>query len=132
MIALTIYAYAIPPSKETISITGNILLLLGIFMGFEGLSDVEKMSEREKKKLSNPRHVKQLALAFFIAFIGSVAISLFFYFINYIYKDMNPEYIIDIKRIGTDCLVMGFGFLCLLKLLYDKESYVKLLNSKTE
>ena len=128
--ALTVYAYATPPSKETISITGNILLLLGVFMGFEGLSDVEKMSEREKKKISNPKHVKQLALTFFIAFIGSVAISLYFYFSKYIYKDMKPEYISDIKRIGNDCLVMGFGFLCLLKLLYDKESYVKSINRK--
>lgn len=132
MMALTVYAYTMPKDKELISTTGNILILLGVFMGFESLSDVERMSVREKKKLSNPKHVKQLALTFFIAFIGSVVISLFFFFNKYIYKDMNPEYLSDITRLGSDCLVMGFGFLCLLKLLYDKESYVKSLNSKVE
>lgn len=130
--ALTVYAYTMPKDKELISTTGNILILLGVFMGFEGLSDVARMSVREKKKLSNPKHVKQLALTFFLAFIGSVAISLFFFFNKYIYKDMNAEYLSDITRLGSDCLVMGFGFLCLLKLLYDKESYVKSLNSKVE
>lgn len=132
MIALTVYAFIIPPNKELISITGNILLLLGVFMGFEGLSDVERMSDREKKRISNPKHVKILAYFFLIAFIYSSAMGLFFYFIKYIHKDLNPEYISDIYRLGSDCLVMGFGFLCLLELLYDKESYVKSLNSKIE
>ncbi len=130
MIALTVYAYLIPPNKDLISITGNILLLLGVFMGFEGLSDVERMSEKEKKKISNPKHIRQLAFFFFIAFIYSLAMSLFFYLIKYIYSGINPEYISDINRLGSDCLVMGFGFLCLLKLLYDKESYVKSINRK--
>jgi len=101
-------------------------------MGFEGLSDVEKMSEKEKKKILNPKHVKRMAYIFLIAFIYSVAMSIFFYSIKYILKDINPEYIQDFTRLGSDCLVMGLGFLCLLKLLYDKESYVKSINNKVE
>ncbi|RPH31438.1 MAG: hypothetical protein EHM93_13555 [Bacteroidales bacterium] len=132
MMALTVYAYIIPPNKELIPITGNIMLLLGVFMGFEGLSDVERLSEREKKKLSNPKHVKRLSVILFIAFIGSIVLSLYFFFLKYIFKDINPDYLSDFKRLGSDCLVMGLGFLCLLKLLYDQEKYVKSLESKTE
>lgn len=132
MVALTIYAYFMPKDKELISTTGNILLLMGVFMGFESLSDIEKMGEKEKKKLSDPKNVKILARIFFIAFIGSTILSLYFYFTKLIFKTMNPEYLQDFFRLGNDCLVMGLGFLCLLKLLYDKENYVKSLNSKIE
>ena len=56
-IILICYSFIILPDN-LISIIGIIIFFTGIYMGLDSLSDIEKMSEKEKNNYKTTKYVK--------------------------------------------------------------------------
>ena len=121
-IILIFYSLIVLP-ENLISIIGIILFLLGIHMGLDSLSDMDKMSEKEMKLFSDIKRVKFLSIIILSSIIVTAIISLFFLSLKFIFpsKPLFNEFF----DLGLDCWAMILGLLCLLKSIYDKNEFVK-------
>lgn len=121
-IILIFYSLIVLP-ENLISIIGIIIFLVGIHMGLDSLSDMEKMSEKEKNFYRNIKYVKKQRIIILSSIVVLVIISLLFLSLKFIFPS-NPLFN-DFFDLGLDCWAMILGFLCLLKSIYDKNEFVK-------
>ena len=68
MVVLMFYVYFGQPDNPQ-NIVGKIIYLSGIMMCFTSLSDTTKISDKQKRDLSNPKIVKRLFIIYFAAVI---------------------------------------------------------------
>jgi archaellum biogenesis protein FlaJ (TadC family) len=111
------------PQRYALANTGLAVFLMGLFLGFLGFGDIEKLSEKEKKKFANPRTMKitsvlMLSLSAYIFIMG-----IYFMNIKWLQPAIKETFEIEFRTIGYHCFALGFGFLCYLKLLFDKYKY---------
>jgi hypothetical protein len=111
-------------TQNIIEITSKSLFIAGVYMTLDSLTDISKISEKDKALYSNPKIVKKQKQIFISGAILLFIISILFFSIKFFTKSNNST-IDDISNLGKDTIVMMLGFLCLLKNVYDKEEYVK-------
>lgn len=114
---------------NAVKITGNIMFLSGIMMGFISLSDNSKMSKKEMTSLLNPKFVKRQLNFLFTGVVVLIFISLLFFSIRFLIPVAEKQVLSDFTKLGYDCLVMLLGFLCLIKQMIEQADYVKNLNN---
>ncbi|MDX5585443.1 MAG: hypothetical protein QNK20_11070 [Aureibaculum sp.] len=121
-IILIFYSLIVLP-ENLISIIGIIVFLVGIHMGLDSLSDMEKMSEKEKNFYRNIKYVKNQRIIVLSSIVVLVIISLLFLSLKFIFP--SKPLFNDFFDLGLDCWAMILGLLCLLKSIYDKNEFVK-------
>lgn len=120
VISLIIYAFVALP-ENLISIIGTIIFLAGIQMGLESLSDIEKMSEKEKTFYANSKYVKTQNSILLAVIILLAIISLLFLSLKFVFPSKGSLFNAFFD-LGLDCWAFILGLLCLLKSTYDKHS----------
>jgi len=106
-----------------IEITSKSLFIAGVYMTLDSLTDISKISEKDKILYTNPKIVKRQKQIFISGAVLLFIISILFFTIKF-FSNPNNATIEDISNLGKDTIVMMLGFLCLLKNVYDKEEYV--------
>ncbi|NQU86403.1 MAG: hypothetical protein HQ541_11635 [Mariniphaga sp.] len=124
MIVLIAYVFVYLPENK-ISIVGSAIFLSGIFMGLESLSDIEKMSVKEKKQFLKPGYVKRASFLILSCVAFLILVSILFLTVSLIITSNNASMAKDFANLGYDCLAMILGFLCLLKQIHEKAKFVK-------
>lgn len=124
MLGLLIDIFIFKPD-DSLQKVGTVLFLSGIMMGFSSLSDITKVSKKERKSLANPKYVKWRIHFFVCGIIILVLISLLFFSTGVLFPKGDPLIADDFKNLGYDCLVMILGFLCLIKQFTEQVEYVK-------
>ena len=109
--------------KNLISIIGIIIFLVGIYLGLDSLSDMDKMSKNEMKLFNNIKYIKKLSFVVLSSIIITAIISLFFLSLKFIFP--SKPLFNDFFDLGLDCWALILGFLCLLKSIYDKKEFVR-------
>ena len=121
-IILIFYSFIVLP-ENLISIIGTVIFLLGIQMGLDSLSDIEKMSEKEKSNYTTPNFVKIQRIIISSSIVVLIIISILFLSLKFIFP--SKPLFNDFFDLGLDCWAMILGLLCLLKSIYDKNDFVK-------
>ena len=121
-IILIFYSFIVLP-ENLISIIGTVIFLLGIQMGLDSLSDIEKMSEKEKSNYTTPNFVKIQRIIISTSIVVLIIISILFLSLKFIFP--SKPLFNDFFDLGLDCWAMILGLLCLLKSIYDKNDFVK-------
>ena len=124
MMSLMIYIFLYQAGNIP-QMVGTVIFLAGIMMGLTSLSDITKVSEKEKKELSNPKLIKRQLIFFFVGVIVLILISALFLSLRLIFPGADEAILKDFTKLGYDCLVMMLGFLCLIKQFIDKVEFVK-------
>jgi len=112
-------------AENVVQITGTGLFIAGIMMGFVSLSDVTKISQKQKKELSNPKYTKAVFIYYFGSIIFLALISLLFLTLRFIFPTADKSLIEEFSSLGYDTLVLLLGVLCLLKQFTEQFTYVK-------
>ena len=128
MMALMVYIFFFY-TENPIKLVGTVIFLAGIMMGFDGLSDITKISEKEKKALLNFNYVKRQRTFLFVGTIVLMLISVLFFSVVLLFPVADKSLIADFTKLGYDCLVMILGLLCLVKQITEKAIYVNSLNN---
>jgi len=116
------------PGLYALSNTGLCIFLVGLFLGFTGFGDIEKLSKKEIRDFANPKSVKISAI-FLLVVAGYIFIQgIYFINIKSIKPAMQEDVAVELKNVGFNCLALGFGFLCYLKLIFDKYKYYQSLH----
>ena len=121
VIILICYAFIIHP-ENLIPIIGIIIFLTGIYMGLDSLSDIEKLSEKEKNNYTSSKYVKTQRIIILSTITVLVIISLLFLSLKFIFP--SNSLFNEFFDLGLDCWAMILGLLCLLKSIYDKNEFV--------
>lgn len=115
------------PSSHFLSNVGLAIFLAGLFLGFWGFSDIEKLSKKDKKDFSNPKTIK-IGSIFILFWAGFIFISgIYFMNIRLVKPGIKENIAMELKTVGYHCFALGFGFLCYLKLMFDKYKYYQSL-----
>lgn len=111
------------PVRYALANTGLAVFLMGLFLGFLGFSDIEKLSRREKREFANPRSMKVYDILLLSTAGFAFLMGLYFMNIGSLHPGMKESVVIELKTVGYHCFAFGFGFLCYLKLIFDKYKY---------
>jgi len=109
--------------ENLISIIGIIVFLAGIQMGLDSLSDIEKISNKEKNFYRKTKYVKTQSIIIISSIVVLVIISLLFLSLKFIFP--SKPLFNDFFDLGLNCWALILGLLCLLKSIYDKNEFVK-------
>lgn len=108
------------PARFVLANTGLAVFLMGLFLGFLGFSDIEKLSRREKREFAKPKSMK-LNITLFLTMAGfTFLMGIYFMGIDFLRPGMPEAVVLELKMVGYHCFALGFGFLCYLKLVFDK------------
>lgn len=125
---LIFYAFKISSQSENLVATiGMIILVAGIQLGLESLSDITKMSKKEIKKYQVRKNVKIQSKYILSAIIFLAIISLLFFSLKFIGSKRNESIFNEFFNLGLNLWALILGLLCLLKNIYDKDNFVKSL-----
>lgn len=117
----------IHPYLYALSNTGLAIFLVGLFLGFWGFSDIEKLSKKTKKDFANPKSIKISSIIILVLAGYSFMMGIYFMNIKFMRPAINENVAIELKTVGYHCLALGFGFLCYMKMLFDKYKYYQSL-----
>lgn len=123
-IVLLLYSFIFLPDN-LVSIIGIIIFVTGIQLGMDSLSDMDRMSEKEKTRYSTTDYAKQQAIIVLSVIVIVVLISILFLSLKFVFPSTNNSLFNAFFDLGLDCWALILGLLCLLKSIYDKDSYVK-------
>ena len=104
-----------------------IILVAGIQLGLESLSDITKMSKKEIKKYQERKNIKIQSKYILFAIIFLAIISLLFFSLKFIGSKRNESIFNDFFNLGLNLWALILGLLCLLKNIYDKDNFAKSL-----
>lgn len=115
------------PARYALANTGLAVFLMGLFLGFLGFSDIQRLSRRERKEFANPKGMRitialLLSAAGFTFFMGVYLMN-----VDLLRPGLKETVLVEMKTVGYHCFALGFGFLCYLKLISDK--YMHYLSS---
>jgi hypothetical protein len=111
------------PGHYALANTGLAVFLMGLFLGFLGFGDIERLSRREKKEFADQKNMKVYSAVLLGAAGFSFIMGLFFMNIHWLRPGLKESIEIELKTVGYHCFAFGFGFLCYLKMLFDKYKY---------
>ncbi len=123
-IILIFYCFIFLPDN-LVTIIGIIIFITGIWLGFDSLSDIAKMSQKEQDRYRNTNYAKQQFKLILSAMVLLVLISFLFLSLKFIFPTKNISLFNDFFDLGLDCWAFILGLLCLLKSIYDKDNFVK-------
>ena len=125
-ICLIIYAFTIISQPENIIDTiGMLLLVAGIQLGLESLSDVAKMSQKEIKKYQIRKNVNPQAKLIYLSILILAIISLLFLSLKFFGSTRNELVFKGFFDIGLNIWALILGLLCLLQTIFDKDAFAK-------
>lgn len=113
------------PGSYALHNTGLAVFLAGLFLGFDGFSDIEKLSKRDIKNFANPKSVKISVILLLIVAGYTLLMGIYMMNITRFKPGIKENFAIELKTVGYHCLALVFGFLCYLKLVFDKYKYYK-------
>ena len=113
------------PGSHALHNTGLAVFLAGLFLGFDGFSDIEKLSKRDIKNFSNLKSVKITLILLLIVAGYTLLVGIYMMNITRFKPGIKENIAIELKTVGYHCLALVFGFLCYLKLVFDKYRYYK-------
>jgi len=126
--ALYLMAQAfLDPRQYALSNTGLAVFLMGLFLGFLGFGDIEKLSRKEKREFANPKGIRISSIVMLTAAGFTFIMGVYFMNIHLLRPAMKEAVAIELKTVGYHCFALGFGFLCYLKFLFDKYKYYQSL-----
>jgi len=126
-IILILYCFIILP-ENLVSIVGIVIFITGIQMGLASLSDIEKMSEKEKSRYKDINYVKKQSIIILSGVVVLVIISLLFLSLKFVFPTKNTALYNAFFDLGLDCWALILGLLCLLKNTHEKFGFVKSTN----
>ena len=125
---LIFYAFKVSAQSEKLVATiGMIILVAGIQLGLESLSDITKMSKREIERYREQKNVKLRSKYILSAIIFLAIISLLFFSLKFIGSKKNESIFNEFFNLGLNLWALILGLLCLLKNIYDKDNFVRSL-----
>lgn len=122
LIILILYCFIVLP-ENLVRIIGIILFIAGIWLGFDSLSDISKMPQKEVIRYNNTNYVKQQSIAIISTIIVLVLISFLFLSLKFVFTSKNTLLFNDFFDLGLNCWAMILGLLCLLKGVYEKANF---------
>jgi len=123
-IVLILYSFIVLPDN-LVSLIGVIIFITGIQLGMDSLSDMDRMSEKEKTRYSTTNYANQQAIIVLSVIVIVVLISILFISLKFVFPSTENSLFNTFFDLGLDCWALILGLLCLLKSIYDKDSYVK-------
>jgi len=102
------------------------VFFMGFSFAFGSMSDIKKISEKERKLFANPKKYKRHILSIMCVGIAMIIVCLFFMSIKWIGGD-NPlaeKY----YHLGLNCMPIVIAVFFELKQINDKKSYFDLVN----
>ncbi len=120
-VILILYCFIALP-ENLISIIGIIIFLTGIQLGFESLSDIEKISAKERERFQSTRLAKKISVLLLTSIVILIIISSLFLSLKFLFP--GKQIFNEFFDLGLDCWALILGLLCQLKSVYDKENYV--------
>lgn len=123
------YAFTLSSQPEKlIAAIGTLLLVAGIYLGLESLSDVSRMSEKEIGNFQAKQNIKVQAGYIYSAIIILAIFSLLFFSLKFLGSERNEIIFNAFFDIGLNIWALILGLLCLLKNIYDKYAYANSLS----
>lgn len=108
------------PARYALANTGLAVFLMGLFLGFLGFSDIQRLSRRERKEFADPRAMR-ISTVLLLSMAGfTFLMGVYFMNIGQLRPGLKEAVASEFKTVGYHCFALGFGFLCYLKLVYDK------------
>lgn len=130
-VVLILYAFIRLPDN-ILSITGTIIFLIGIYLGLDSLSDISRISEKEKARFKQKNFAKIQGIIVLSA-IGILSlISILFLSSRIFLSSKDPSVADPLFKLGLDCLVFILGLLCLLKSIHEKNAFVETTDTNEE
>lgn len=108
------------PARYALANTGLAVFLMGLFLGFLGFSDITRISRRERKEFADPKGMKISTILLLSVAGFTFLMGLYFMNIGALRPGLKEAVLLELKTVGYHCFALGFGFLCYLKLIYDK------------
>jgi len=133
LVILIFYCFIALP-ENLITLIGMIIFIAGIWLGLDSLSDIAKMSQTEVNRYNSTNLAKQQFKTILYITILLVLISFLFLSLKFIFPSKNEELFNEFFNLGLNCWALILGLLCLLKSIYEKESFAKsqINNQQTE
>jgi len=122
-----VFSEYLHPSPHFLSNVGLAVFLMGLFLGFWGFIDIEKLSKTEKKEFSNPKSVIITSIICIVSAMFCFIVGIIFMNIKLIQPLIKENMAIEFKTTGYHCFALGFGIFCFLKMRFDKYKYFKSL-----
>lgn len=125
-IFLIIYAFNVSAqSEKLVSTIGILILVTGIQLGLDSLSDVTKMSEKEIKRYQERKSITIQFKSILIAILFFSTISLLFFSLKFIGSTRNESIFNAFFDLGLNLWALILGLLCLSKHIHDKNEFAK-------
>ncbi len=130
-IVLILYSFIRLPDN-ILSITGTIIFLIGIYLGLDSLSDISRISEKEKARFKLKNFAKTQSIIVLSAIVILSLISILFLSSKIFLSSKDPSVADPLFKLGLDCLVFILGLLCLLKSIHEKNAQVNTVITQEE
>jgi len=130
-IALILYSFIVIPDN-LITIISIIIFITGIYLGFDSLSSVEKMSAKQIELFNTSNlaafHIKIVL----VAIIFLVIISTTFMLLKFVFPAKSSVIFNDFFELGLNCWALILGLICLLKSIGDKDHFARTQKQQLE
>lgn len=126
---LVIIIFVSEKNDYTFSLMGNVLYLVGFYLGFHSLSDITKISPKKIAYLQNPLNSKKQFWSLSIALIFVSLLSIFFFNLSFFFHEADKKHIDSFTKIAYDLLVFALGIISIIKYHNDQYNYVITLSA---
>jgi len=126
---LVVIIFLSEKNEYTFSLMGNVLYLVGFYLGFHSLSDITKISSKKIAHLKNPSNAKKQFWSLFSALIFVSLLSLFLFNLSFFFHEANNVQIEKFTKIAYDLLVFALGIISNIKYHNDQYNYVMTLST---
>jgi len=125
-VVLIPYAFTISSQSEKLIATiATIILVTGIHLGLESLSDVRKMSKKQILNYQKRKNIETQTKTLLFAILFLAIISLLFFALKFFGSQRNEALYNEFFNLGLNLWALILGLLCLLKSLQDKYLYAQ-------
>ncbi|MFK5891233.1 MAG: hypothetical protein QM486_10950 [Flavobacteriaceae bacterium] len=104
------------------------ITLIGIGFAIGSLSDIEKLTKKEKKIVSNPKRFKKETKSLFVGTCLGLLASVFFFLIPFINLSLYIDTTEGYTNLGYGTVAFALGMFLELKQLYEKRLIFKKQN----
>ncbi len=108
------------PARYALANTGLAVFLMGLFLGFLGFSDIQRLSRRERREFADPKGMRITSVLLLSVAALTFLMGVYFMNIGLLRPGLKEAVVLELKTVGYHCFALGFGFLCYLKLVFDK------------
>ncbi len=119
---------SITRAENYLSGIGLGITLIGIGFAIGSLSDIEKLTKKEKKIVSNPKRFKKETKSLFAGTCLGLLASVFFFSIPFINQSLSKDITEGYANLGYGTVAFALGMFLELKQLYEKRLIFKKQN----